>query len=169
MIPPFRLVFWQPIVASGNAAPPSNWTVISIPVVPAGKPEPLILIANGVDEPTAPVVGDTETDGTIVLTVAVAVLNDESDTTIVWSPARNEGIVNVTIICPLVNTAGLVVVVTLSIVKLARVTPTALANPDPTIVTVEPPVAAEGLTTLIDGAPVVLKVTVPSMPVVVIM
>lgn len=55
----------------------------------------------------------------------------------------------------------------LSIEKDAKATATFLAKPEPTTVTVVPTATEEGLTTLMDGAPVFVKVAVPAMPVVV--
>jgi len=156
-------VFRHPTVAATKVVL-SIWTTIGRF---AGNPEPVTLILSAVDVPTTPDVGETATVGTNVLTDAVAVLEKESATTIVCAPAKKAGMVNVWIICPAVNTAVPTAVgVIPSTVRVGRVT-VPLAKPDPTIVTVEPPVALEGLTTLMDGAPVFVNVAEPAIPVVV--
>lgn len=161
-IPPSTFVCEQPIDAALKGAP-SNVTEMACVI---GKPEPVMLIGSA-EPATTPEAGDILADAIVVVTVAEAVLNAESVAEMTWDPGRNVGTVNVAIICPLVNVAVAATVI-LSIVNAVRATPGAFAKPEPTIVTVVPTAAVLGLTMVIAGAPVFVKVVEPAILAVVI-
>jgi hypothetical protein len=159
-MPPLVFVCEQPTDAALNVVL-SNATVMLCFI---GKPEPVMLIDSGDAPATTPEDGDTLTDATVVVRLADAVLYDESVAEMTCVPGRNVGTVNVAIICPALN-AAVAVTVMLSIVNVLRVTPAAFAKPEPTMVTFVPTAAVVGLTMVMAGAPVFVKVVEPVIPV----
>lgn len=157
-MPPLVFVCEQPTDAALNGVP-SNVTEIACFI---GKFEPVMLIDSADEPATTPEDGDTLTDATVVVMLAEAVLYDESVAEMTCVPGRNVGTVNVAIICPALNVAVAETVMP-SIVNVWRVVVPEFAKPVPTIVTFVPTAAVVGLTIVIDGAPVVVKVVEPPM------
>jgi hypothetical protein len=80
-------------------------------------------------------------------------------------PARKDGIAKVAMNVPAVNDRDVVATVMPSNVRLNDAVVAVLEKPLPTIVTVVPTAAEEGATTLMVGAPLFVKVAVPTVTV----
>lgn len=125
-------------------------------------------IDSAVVVPTAPELGVTAIEDTVVVRLADAVLKYPSVAEIMCAPGRKTGTTKVATINPEVNTTEVTGTVMLSIVNDAKLWIALFAKPEPTTVTVVPTAAEEGLTMVIAGAPVFVKVAAPLIPVVVI-
>lgn len=151
-IPPLLLITVRPTGVAAVIVVASNFTVI---VSPARNPEP---VKDNVAVPRTLEVGDIVTLAATIVKVATAVLTGApvpSAAAIVCEPATKGGTTKVAIICPVaVNDEDAAATVTPSIVN-AAAAPEFL-YPEPTMVTVVPSAAEDGLTILMVGAPVVV-------------
>jgi len=169
-IPPLVLVLVRP-------TPPKYPGTLPTPVIVVvigwfiGKFEPVrVSIVPNIPVPAiTPLVGDTVIEDTVVVRLAVAVLKYPSVAEIMWVPGRKTGTANVTTTAPLANATPVVGTVMLSMVKDGKLWTRLFAKPEPTSVTVVPTAAEAGVTMLMAGAPVFVKVAdAPLIPVAVI-
>jgi hypothetical protein len=123
-----------------------------------GKFEPVRVSIVPAAVAITPLVGVIVIEDTVVVMLAVAVLKYASVAEIMWVPGRKTGTTNVTTIAPLANATTVVGTVMLSMVKDGKLWTRLFAKPEPTSVTVVPTAAFAGVTLVIAGAPVFVKV-----------
>lgn len=165
IMPPLVLVCVHPTVAAPIAsAPPSNRVVMAEVI---GNPEPVIDREMAGPADIAPLVTESEIDERVFVNVDDAVLKKLSVAEIVCSATGKVGTMKLATMKDPVNALDVTVTETLSMVIDSTAFAALFATPETTTVVVVPTAAGFGDTTVIVGAPVLVKVAAPAIPVVV--